>query len=143
MLKRFSIILALAFAGGALLSAQSTVHLTINRTNPADGKQMFVNYCAPCHGVDGRGNGPVASELKTAPSDLTMIATNNRGVYPAVHLMAVVKFGVQVPAHGSQEMPIWGSVLGQIDQLNNNSQQERVSLRIYNLVQYLKTLQTK
>ena len=39
-------------------------------------------HCAPCHGPDGKGNGPVARELKTPPKDLTRIAEENQGTFP-------------------------------------------------------------
>jgi len=34
------------------------------------GRDSFDRYCAACHGVDGRGTGPVASALRTRPADL-------------------------------------------------------------------------
>ena len=34
------------------------------------GKAVFEQYCASCHGMAADGNGPVAAELKVAPSDL-------------------------------------------------------------------------
>ena len=53
-------------------------------TSPANGREMYVTYCAACHGVDGKGNGPVASSLKTAPTDLTQLAAM------AMHMGGVV-----------------------------------------------------
>ncbi|NDD63710.1 MAG: hypothetical protein EBZ36_07005, partial [Acidobacteria bacterium] len=38
------------------------------------GRKLYVQYCASCHGMDAKGNGPVAAELKTAPTNLTTIA---------------------------------------------------------------------
>jgi mono/diheme cytochrome c family protein len=40
-------------------------------TSPASGKEMYISYCAACHGTDGKGNGPAASALKIPPADLT------------------------------------------------------------------------
>jgi hypothetical protein len=31
------------------------------------GKQLFVEYRASCYGMSGKGDGPTASALKTAP----------------------------------------------------------------------------
>ncbi|SRR5581483_183035 len=39
------------------------------------GKRMFTVACAPCHGTDGRGDGPIASNLQMKPRDFT------RGIY--------------------------------------------------------------
>jgi mono/diheme cytochrome c family protein len=29
------------------------VTISVGKTSPTSGKQMFTSYCAPCHGVDG------------------------------------------------------------------------------------------
>jgi mono/diheme cytochrome c family protein len=74
-----------------------------------EGQQLFRTYCASCHGLDGRGNGPVASALKDPPADLTMIAGRNGGVFPRDRVTAFVTNGDRsTAAHGSQEMPVWG-----------------------------------
>ena len=49
-------------------------HVPIKPTSPASGSEMYQSYCAVCHGVDGKGNGPAAQALKTQPTDLTMLA---------------------------------------------------------------------
>jgi len=35
------------------------------------GRQRYVTYCAPCHGLSGRGDGPVAREFEPPMGDLT------------------------------------------------------------------------
>ncbi len=35
------------------------------------GKKLYEQYCLQCHGVDGKGTGPLASSLEHAPADLT------------------------------------------------------------------------
>ena len=35
--------------------------IPVKKTTPTDGKQMYTSYCAPCHGVDGKGHGPAAA----------------------------------------------------------------------------------
>ena len=71
------------------------------------GKIEFVNNCAACHGVDGKGNGPLGNLLQRSPPDLTMLAKNNNGVLPMNRLYQVMD-GVGVPSHGARDMPIWG-----------------------------------
>ena len=46
------------------------------------GKAEFQSSCASCHGADGKGNGPLREQLKVPPSDLTVLARNNNGVFP-------------------------------------------------------------
>ena len=100
---------------------------------------MYGNYCAPCHGVDGRGQGPVASALRTPPADLTTLSRSHRGKFPETHIQAILEFGAEIPAHGSLEMPVWGPILGKINTAND---QERL-LRINNLSRYLDSIQAK
>jgi mono/diheme cytochrome c family protein len=119
--------------------AQPKVVIPVNKTSPTDGKQMYSNYCAPCHGTDGRGHGPAASALKTPPTDLTGLTKNNHGKYPDFHVAAILQFGSDVPAHGSAEMPAWGPILGN---MNRTTGQEKL-LRISNLSHYLESIQAR
>jgi mono/diheme cytochrome c family protein len=131
---------AIVAAGiGYANAAAAKVVVQTPKTAPTDGKQMYSNYCASCHGVDGKGRGPVAGMLKTQPSDLTVLSKNNGGKFPAAHVASVLQFGAEHPAHGSAEMPVWGPVLGQ---MNQATPQER-ALRISNLSRYLETLQAR
>ena len=36
------------------------------KTDPTNGQQMYTSYCAPCHGADARGRGPVAGRSDPA-----------------------------------------------------------------------------
>lgn len=119
--------------------SNSKVTIPVNRTAPTSGKQMYVSYCAPCHGVDGRGQGPVASALRTPPTDLAVISRNNHGKYPDAHIAAVLQSGVEIPSHGSAEMPVWGPILAKMDQANAQGRM----LRISNLSRYIETMQVK
>jgi len=118
-------------------TSTSKIAIPLQRTTPVDGKQMYVNYCAPCHGMDGRGHGPVAAALKHPPTDLTVMSKNNGGKFPGVHVAAVLDYGAEIPSHGTAEMPVWGPILGKMDQ---GSAQQR-ALRISNLKRYLQTMQ--
>src|SRR6186997_2926705 len=55
------------------------------------GRDSFDRYCASCHGVDGRGGGPVASVLKTRPPDLTTLARREGGTFPRERVAAFVE----------------------------------------------------
>ncbi len=74
-----------------------------------DGEQLYRSYCAACHGADGKGNGPAAPALKSAPPDLTAIAKRHDGTFPRDRVASYVENGdPSVPAHGSKDMPVWG-----------------------------------
>src|SRR5690349_14968183 len=77
--------------------SKSKIVIPVNQTAPSDGKQMYANYCAPCHGVDGKGRGPAAAALKSQPTDLTALMRNNHGKYPDTHVVAILQFGADVP----------------------------------------------
>ncbi len=143
MFKHISIAtIAVAFTAALCLTGQSNSNITINagNTSPTNGKQMFTSYCAPCHGADGRGQGPVAVALKTAPSDLTVLSRNNHGKFPSNHVLSVLQFGPQTPSsHGNAQMPVWGPVLGSMNQADPNQR----ALRISNISRYIESIQAE
>jgi mono/diheme cytochrome c family protein len=80
-----------------------------------DAKEWFRAYCAPCHGIDAKGHGPVAPALKEPPPDLTMLAKRNNGEFPVDYVKKILTHGVTAPAHGSAEMPVWGPTFAGIN----------------------------
>lgn len=64
--------------------------------------------CMPCHGVNGRGDGPKAASLAKPPADLTQIARANGGRYPKAKVAEIIDGRDQVAAHGPRDMPVWG-----------------------------------
>jgi mono/diheme cytochrome c family protein len=101
---------------------------------------MYVTYCAVCHGADGSGSGPAATALKVPPTDLTRLSRMHGGVFPTDHIQTVLKFGVENPSHGSQDMPIWGDLMMSLNKASPNNGQE-VHQRIVNLTSYLQQMQ--
>ena len=108
-------------------------------TSPASGKEMFVSYCASCHGKDAKGNGPAANALKQLPADLTTLAKRNGGKYPTDKVTSILRGQTTLMAHGDQEMPVWGPVFWRLSQ----GREEQVQMRIANLNRYLESLQEK
>jgi mono/diheme cytochrome c family protein len=103
------------------------------------GQRMYKEYCSACHGADAKGNGPTASTLKTAPPDLTTLAKRHMGKFPYDYVSSVLRFAPGSSAHGSKDMPTWGRIFYVIDKNN----EEAVQRRIYNLCDYLASLQQK
>jgi mono/diheme cytochrome c family protein len=114
-------------------------HVPMKATSAASGQEMFTNYCAACHGQDGKGNGPAASALKVPPVDLTTLAQKNGGKYPAMHISSVIRGEADLPAHGSKDMPVWGQLFLQMSQGHESDVQQRVA----NLNQYVESIQAK
>ena len=101
------------------------------------GKDTFAAYCAVCHGTTAKGDGPAAAALKVPPPDLTTLAKRNNGKYDKTAVLATIR-GISKPAHGSEDMPIWGPVFQKMSATDGES-----ALRLSNLVEYIGTLQQK
>lgn len=108
------------------------------RVHSVDGAVIFRDYCASCHGVDGKGQGPVAPALRSKVPDLTLIMRRAAGEFPRVRIRNIIE-GTESPvAHGSREMPVWGPVFHQID-----ADQDLGNVRVDNLATYIQSIQRK
>jgi mono/diheme cytochrome c family protein len=120
---------------------QEDVRISVRQTPPGNGKLMFANYCASCHGVYGRGDGPVAVQLSERPANLSVLTRNNGGKFPSEHVMSVIQFGTAKPLRGAREMPVWGPILAEMDPAYAGQTREMV--RIVSLDQFVESLQVK
>jgi mono/diheme cytochrome c family protein len=102
------------------------------------GPDLYRLYCATCHGRDGKGNGPAAPALKVPPPDLTVLARQRTGVFPARDVEAIIRGGAAVTAHGSGDMPVWGPIFYALDPSD-----ARVKARISSLVAQIASIQQK
>jgi mono/diheme cytochrome c family protein len=73
------------------------------------GKREYDSNCANCHGLKGKGDGPYKPYLTKSPSDLSVLSKKNSGVYPFDRVYMVVDGRLEIGAHGSRDMPIWGT----------------------------------
>jgi mono/diheme cytochrome c family protein len=127
-------------AGGVL--AASAIHLQPQSQPPQlidsiRGDNLYKAYCASCHGVDARGNGPMAAWIKVQPPDLTRIAARNGGEFPLARIDRIISGEEALPSgHGTRAMPIWGPVFSQVTR-----DQDLGKVRIDNLARYLRDIQ--
>ena len=100
--------LALSGFFGTLASAQTKVIKEVNAHNDGafKGADLYREYCAVCHGENGKGNGPAASALKNPPTDLTTIAHRNNNKFEGMAVQAYIKGETAVPAHGTDRKSV-------------------------------------
>jgi mono/diheme cytochrome c family protein len=79
------------------------------------GEALYQQFCSSCHGVSGRGDGPVANSLTVEVPDLTLIARRNGNVFPRDRIEKIIDGRFVVGAHGTRVMPIWGERLSQLE----------------------------
>lgn len=75
-----------------------------------DGAQLYRNACASCHGVSGRGDGPMAEYLRVPPTDLTALTRRQGGTFNDDAVARAIDGRDRIGSHGSSEMPVWGDV---------------------------------
>ncbi len=109
-----------------------------NTVIPLDGGKIFGNYCASCHGVNAKGDGPVVPALKIRVPDLTTLARRNHGTFPAARVRNIISGDEDYAAHGSREMPVWGPIFHQIE-----NDQDLGFVRLKNVTEYLDRIQQK
>lgn len=140
MAKRFVVVVAVLAVSGVLALAQQKPQIksgVIQRTDPTNAQQMFSTYCATCHGLSGKGDGPAAAALKKAPADLTRISARRGGKFPTVEVTRYIRGADEVPAHGNRDMPVWGDLFRSLDANSTQAAQVRVNM----LVEYLQKMQ--
>ena len=109
-------------------------------TAPEDtGSQLFRTYCASCHGATGRGNGPLAEQLRHVPPDLTQFTKRNGGMFPSERVHRIID-GRDVASHGDREMPVWGDVFREV---RGGSSAAAVKARIDAIVRSLAGIQER
>ncbi len=113
------------------VAAAGTIH--------EDAKEMYMHYCAACHGANGKGLGPSAEALRTPPPDLTTLSKRHDGKFPYEYVTSVLRFGTRIVAHGSSDMPIWGPIFGSMENYNETAVRERIR----KLCEYLASIQEK
>src|ERR1700682_1198964 len=104
------VVLTLFLSSGIPATAHAEDHPDITLTpsgKVVTGGSEYRKFCAQCHGLSGKGDGPVASELKTPPADLTLIAKKNNGTFPYQQVFDTISGKYVVKSHGTRDMPMW------------------------------------
>jgi mono/diheme cytochrome c family protein len=99
------------------------------------GRELYVAYCASCHGLEGRGDGPASEAMRMRPTDLTTLA-QKYGKFPTLRVQRLLGGIEGLPAHGGKRMPVWGPVFLPV----SPAESEDTAL-IGQLVRYLESIQ--
>jgi mono/diheme cytochrome c family protein len=106
------------------------------------GKGLYLQYCGACHGPEGKGDGIAGTFIRPKPIDLTQIAKQHGGRFPARETMAIIDGRDTVRAHGDPDMPVWGEVFQ--DQPNWDTRRRTdVQEKIRLITEYIATIQEK
>lgn len=99
--------LGIAVLAFLLLSGFLTSNASAQHAKAFQGRKLFVTYCFLCHGMSGKGDGPLASKLKVPPADLT---DNTRvGKRTDAELFGIIQGGKHTLV--TDAMPKWGKVI--------------------------------
>jgi len=102
-----------------------------------EGRRIYIEYCASCHGLTGEGDGPVARALSTPPANLRLLSDRFGNPLPEDQVARFIDGRAEVKAHGPRDMPVWGR------RFYAQTHDERaVRAMIRDLVVYLQSLQT-
>jgi mono/diheme cytochrome c family protein len=127
------------------LSLNATVIAQTAKTDP--GQNEYEVRCSICHGMDAKGDGVFGQALKVVPPDLTALAKNNGGVFPAERVSNVIDGRVEIASHGPRDMPIWGMryAVNAAEQFVNvpYAQEAFIRASVLRLVDYLYRIQQK
>ena len=127
-------VLAAAAVGGAAYGQAFATYQDYS------GEELFMRFCAACHGEGGHGDGPVASSLSVLVPDLTRLAQRRNNRFPAAEIRDIIDGRALVVAHGPRAMPVWGYEFW-VEEGQDVVAEEAARDLIRRLVAYLETIQ--
>jgi len=95
-------------AGLAMLAPVAAMAFDAVTLADYSGEELYVRFCASCHGSAAMGDGPVSRSLNVAVPDLTRIASRYGGFPTGLIHDVIDGRGIDKRAHGTREMPVWG-----------------------------------
>jgi mono/diheme cytochrome c family protein len=109
------------------------------------GREEYRLHCAACHGLEGRGDGPIGQILKTPAPNLALITERNGGKFPVRKIYDIIEGSSVIAAHGTRDMPLWGERYRKASKPQTPDQASIASdlaqQRVLSLVYFLGTLQ--
>ncbi|MFW2541384.1 c-type cytochrome [Primorskyibacter sp. 2E107] len=131
-MKTLCTILAALVLPGAVLAQDADV-----------GRALYRTHCATCHGLEGRGDGPMAGVMLIKPVNLTELAAQTGGRFPLERVIKRIDGREPLVSHGSP-MPVYGDYFdGSFDvpMKTPSGQPVLTSQPVVDLVAYLREIQ--
>lgn len=104
------------------------------------GRDLFMRFCASCHGVTGVGDGPVAQGMSVMVPDLTRLRARSGGNLDTAKLRDIIDGRSVVVAHGTRTMPVWGYEFW-VEEGADMDAEASVRIIVDRLIAYLRTIQ--
>ncbi|MGB3549796.1 MAG: cytochrome c [Candidatus Binatus sp.] len=109
------------------------------------GIRDYQNYCAECHGLTGKGDGPsrLTIPMNPPPNDLTQMARKNGGKFPFDEVVDSIDGRKNIPSHARLQMPFWGTTLQKPGQEFTPESDAEVKKRIEAMARFVESIQQK
>lgn len=125
-----------ALASGCTERKGSGEESIASETTRPSPQELFVSYCASCHGIDGVGDGPLATELRRTPANLRLLKQNNNGEFPTQKVQRSIDGRGMPRSHGLPDMPVWG-----MDWIRDGLNEAEVKARAIMITSYIASIQ--
>lgn len=93
----------------AIMLAMVAAPVSAETPDPEIGAELFMEFCAACHGEEARGDGLMHKVLTVPPPNLTQLSASNDGVFPVFRVVRQIDGRDPMLAHGG-EMPLFGEL---------------------------------
>jgi len=104
----------------------------------AQGRTIYLENCASCHGLTADGNGPMARVLTTPPANLRRLSERYGNPLPESQIAQYIDGRADVKAHGPRDMPVWGKRFYSAGEGSERQVQDMIA----KLVAYIQSIQT-
>lgn len=131
---------AVVMVAALCVSAGAHLAWTAQESKAVDGAALYRTYCATCHGLSGRGDGPLAQHLRVPPTNLTRLAERHGGRFREDIVARVVDGRERIGTHGPSDMPVWGDAFSSPLVEGGDA---RLRARISALARYLASIQER
>lgn len=109
-----------------------------------NGENLFLYFCAECHGRDAESIGPMAEMLAIEAPQLTTLSERNGGEFPTETVAMQIDGRMNIGSHG--DMPVFGPYLETVQSVAiklPSGQTMMVTQNLADLITYLKTVQNE